>query len=73
MSRSKKNISIFKDKQQRWQKRAASKRMRRIPIAEPVGDRSGFQKKVSDSYDICDYKILPDKDDEKWYKKGFRK
>jgi len=73
MSRSRKKVSVFKDKQQRWTKRAATKKLRKIPIAEPVSNGKAWTKKLYCSYDICDYSIFPEPDDAQWYAKGFRK
>jgi hypothetical protein len=64
MSRSIKHTAIYKQRNDKDFKRLANKRVRRVSI------QSGAAfKRVSESYDICDYKWLADKGDKKAVRK----
>jgi len=52
MSRSRKKLAIWKQRNNRWYKKQASKAVRRADI-----DSGGMFKKVYSSYRICDWKI----------------
>ena len=78
MSRSKKRLSIYTDKQHRSDKRLANKKVRKLPIEFyiPMGC---WWKRIFNSWDICDWKTLVfeheirDEEDREFYEKGFRK
>ena len=58
MSRSRKKHGIYvKDKNNRYMKRQASKRVRRYPIEQKIANGSDY-KKLLCSWDICDYKMV---------------
>lgn len=56
MSRSRKKVAVWKDKNSRYSKRQANKKARRSDI--PSG---GAFKKVFQSWDICDFRQSPHK------------
>jgi hypothetical protein len=53
MSRSRKKIAVWKDANNKYQKRLSNKRIRHLSI--PSG---GAFKKVLNPWDICDYRWL---------------
>lgn len=53
MSRSRKKTAIFKQKNDKWYKRHSNKKIRKTDI--PSG---GAFRRVTNSYDICDWRCL---------------